>query len=228
MAGQGIYDVDMVLCIDGTGSMTPIIEEVKRNALALYPRFEEAMSLAGKDVGSTRVKVIVFGDYKDDPVPMRESEFFTLPEQEEAFKAFVEGIVPNGGGDLPENAFEAIAFALKSDWRPIQNGRKARQVIAVFSDAPALPLGERSGCPGYPTDIPQTMPELSAFWEGSVQTTGNYSQSAGRLITFVPNDESWTQLEAWNRATPSYTAAGGCDDIDMQTIIDTVVGSFDK
>lgn len=34
------YGVDMVICIDVTGSMAPIIEKVKENALAFYEKRE--------------------------------------------------------------------------------------------------------------------------------------------------------------------------------------------
>ncbi|MBE6609625.1 MAG: VWA domain-containing protein [Ruminococcaceae bacterium] len=228
MAGQGNYDVDIVMCIDGTGSMGPIIEEVKSNAMSMHEKFEEAMCLAGKDPAGARIKVIVFGDYKSDPEPMQESPFFALPDQNDEFRAFVQGIRATGGGDIPENAFEAIATAMKSDWTPAKPGIKRRQAIVVFSDAPALPLGERADCGNYPTDIPKTMPELSAWWEGTTQSFGgSYDPKAGRLVAFVPNDETWTQLESWNRFTPAYTAGKGCSELDMQTILDTIVGSFD-
>ena len=38
MAGQGMgeYCVDIVMCIDATGSMAPILDEVKRNAISFY------------------------------------------------------------------------------------------------------------------------------------------------------------------------------------------------
>ena len=229
MAGQGTYDIDVVLCIDGTGSMSPIIDEVKANALSFYQKIEEAMTLAGKLPSGIRVKTVVFGDYGADVDPMRESEFFSLPEQNDDFRAFVEGIRADGGGDIPENAFEAIAVAMKSDWTPKQTGKKSRQIIAVFSDAPALPLGERAGCPGYPTDLPKDLAELSSWWEmGMPQDVGgNYAPKYGRLIAFVPNDETWTQIESWNRFTPAYTAGRGCEDLDMSMIVDAVVCSID-
>lgn len=229
MAGQGTYDVDIVMCIDGTGSMGDLIGKVKEDAMNFYSRLEEAMLVAGKVPAGTRIKVVVFGDYKDDAEPMKESAFFNLPEENDAYCAFVQGIVPNGGGDIPENAFEAIATAMKSDWTPAETGKKRRQVIVVFTDAPALPLGERAGSPNYPTDIPTTMADFSAWWEGvSQEYGGSYNAVAGRLIAFAPNDESWTQLESWSRFIPSYTACRGCSDIDMQMILDIIVGSFDK
>lgn len=225
MLNQGIYNVDIVMCIDTTGSMTPIIEEVKKNALSLYPKFLDAMAVAGKDVSAARVKFVVFGDYGYDATPMRESPFFSLPDQSDELAEFVNSITATGGGDIPENALEALSVALKSDWTT--EGVKRRHVVVMFTDAPALSLGARAGCPGYPDDMPKDLAELSAIWEGSSQSAGTYSPKAGRLIAFVPNDESWTQLESWNRFTPTYTAGLGCDDVDMQTVLDTIVGSFD-
>ena len=82
MAGQGVgdYNVDIVMCIDATGSMSPIIEKVKENALSFYQRFLESMEESEKTVEQLRIKVIVFRDYGCDEAPMTESEFFTLPD----------------------------------------------------------------------------------------------------------------------------------------------------
>ena len=46
MAGQGFnYAVDLVMCIDVTGSMSGIIDTVKKNALTFYKQFKAAMTL---------------------------------------------------------------------------------------------------------------------------------------------------------------------------------------
>ena len=222
---QGIYHVDIVMCIDGTGSMVPFIETIKSNALSFHSTLEEELTLAGKTVAATRVKVIVFGDYKADANPMVESPFYVLPDENDAFSEFVNNIHVSGGGDIPENGYEAIATALKSDWTT--EGIKRRHIIAVFSDAPALPLGERAGCPNYPTDIPTTMADLSAWWEGTDQTFGGtYSTAAGRLIAFVPNDESWSHIQAWNRSTTVNKVDGKYNDMDMSEVYAAIVGSF--
>ena len=116
MSGQGEYNVDIVMCIDATGSMAPIINEVKNNAMTFHQKFSEAMEDADKWVDMLRVKVIVFKDYICDSEPMKESKFFELPAESAAFRDFVSNIQPTGGGDTPENALEAIALAIKSDW----------------------------------------------------------------------------------------------------------------
>lgn len=221
----GQYCVDVVMCIDATGSMQPIIEEVKENALSLYTQFVDGMERQNKTVGELRVKIVAFRDYICDAVPMAESPFFELPAQSRELQEYVSGIEALGGGDTPECAFEAIATAMNSEWT--RNGKKRRHVVVVFTDAPALPMGERAGCPNYPMDLPATLADLNAWWEGASQLySSNYQAKAGRLIAFVPNDDSWEQIAHWNRFTPSYTAGQGCSSVDMSTIIDTVVGSF--
>ena len=224
--GMGEYCVDIVMCIDATGSMAPIINEVKNNAMTFYQRFIDSMEENDKDVGELRIKVIVFRDYICDSEPMTESAFFTLPEQSTAFKSFVSNIEACGGGDGPENALEAIALALKSNWTT--SGSKRRHAILVFTDAPALSLGERADCPNYPSGLPTTIAQLGAWWEGTDQTLGStYQPKAGRLVAFVPNAEPWTDLQAWNRYWPAFSPAGtGLQDVDIQSAIDLMVGSF--
>ena len=228
MSGQGMgeYCVDIVMCIDATGSMSPIIDEVKNNAMSFYQRFIDSMEENDKEVSELRIKVIVFRDYICDSEPMVESEFFVLPEQNIAFKNFVAGIEACGGGDGPENALEAIALALKSKWTT--SGAKRRHAILVFTDAPALALGERADCPNYPPDLPKTIAQLGSWWEGTDQTLySTYQRKAGRLVAFVPNAEPWTELQAWNRYWPAFSPAGtGLPDVDIQSAIDLMVGSF--
>lgn len=229
MAGQnqmGEYYVDIVMCIDATGSMAPIIEEVKGNAISFYQKFIDAMEENDKEVAQLRIKVISFRDYGCDEEPMVVSDFFTLPDQNDEFKAFVSGIEAKGGGDGPENALEAIALALKSDWTT--GGSRRRHAVLVFSDAPALALGERAGSPAYPSDMPADIAQLGSWWEGTDQTlTSTYQQKAGRLVAFVPNAEPWTELQAWNRYWPAFSPAGtGLPDVDIQSAIDLMVGSF--
>ena len=94
MNGQqmGEYYVDIVMCIDATGSMAPIIDEVKGNAMSFYQRFLDAMEENDKEGAQLRIKVISFRDYGCDDEPMTESQFFTLSDQNDEFKAFVNGI----------------------------------------------------------------------------------------------------------------------------------------
>ena len=46
------YSVDLVICIDGTGSMTRMIEKVKASAKDFYMLFYKAMKMSPNNKGS--------------------------------------------------------------------------------------------------------------------------------------------------------------------------------
>ena len=104
------------MCIDATGSMGHLIEEVKSAALTFHDKLQTKCSAKQKKIGQLRVKVIIFRDYWADPqeMAMIESEFFDLETQGSDFENFVRKIKESGGGDEPENGLEALALALQS------------------------------------------------------------------------------------------------------------------
>lgn len=222
------YEIDMVMCIDVSGSMTPFLDQVKDKVLNFGNMFIEQMQEDRSEVEVTRlrVKVIAFRDYEKDSVPMQESRFFVLPEEEAEFASFVNSLTADGGGDIPENALEALALALKSDWTT--NPQK-RHGVFMFTDAPALPLGKRAGFTGYPSGMPKDLPQLSSWWHGTDQSfRSNFNFKAGRFIAFVPNAEPWTQLQTWKNAWVYFTqeAGKGLEDVDLATAIDLFVHSI--
>ena len=68
-----------------------------------------------------------------------------------------------GGGDIPEDGLEAIAYAIKSDWTT--EGTDQRRVIVVWTDAPTHPLGYGSDSPAYPLGMPAGLAELGQWWD---------------------------------------------------------------
>lgn len=221
---QSDYNVDLVICIDATGSMDPILDEVKRTAMSFYHLFQEGMEASGKNVTQLRVKVIAFRDYEIDAQPMVQSRFFVLPEEEVQLQAFVDGIEASGGGDEPECALEALATALNSDW--VTTGAKRRHAVLLFTDASAHPLAERAGCPGYPRDLPRTLPDLGAWWSGTTQKFySKFQPKNGRLVAFVPHKEPWISLQTWNNYWPSFTENCGLEGLNIQEAINLLVSS---
>ena len=222
--GSSGYNADIIMCIDSTGSMKPCLDNVKRQALTFYSDFINAMEEAGRKVDKLRIKVIDFRDYGDDHAPaMTESRFFNFGYDEDdsvAFSEHINSIQPLYGGDIPENALEAIALALKSDWT--KEGKKRRHIIVVFTDAPALPLGARAACDGYPDGMPKDLEQLTAWWEGEDQDfSSNYEINAGRLVIFAPDAEPWTEFQTWNRTCCAVTKPGdGMNEIDLNMIVD--------
>ncbi len=223
VVNQGMdYNVDIVMCIDATGSMHAILDEVKANALSLYQKFVEEMESHSKSVQQLRIKVIAFRDFGVDSEPLVESKFFVLNEEgeAEAFYDFVNKIEASGGGDLPESSLEALAVAMKSEW--VTTGSIRRHVIMMFTDATALPLGEKAGCPGYPEGMPADLAELHDWWEGQ-----EMEKRAKRLLVFAPDMEPWNNMVDWTNTFHTASQAGkGCTEADMGVCITLLVNSI--
>jgi len=227
MAGQGLtYSVDLVLVIDATGSMSPIIDDVKKSALSFYDDLQKHMTAIGKNIDALRVRVIAYRDYYADPLPeaLVASDFLELPDQRANFAEFVNGLRATGGGDEPENGLEALASAIRSPWAA--GGDKQRQVIVIWTDASAHRLEKNKGAKpaGYPADLPGDFDELTDLWEGQDSPVG---QSFKRLLLFSPDVYPWTDIANNWESTLHYTskAGAGLGDKDYKSILDAIAQS---
>jgi len=221
---QGLqYNVDIVMCIDATGSMSPIIDKVKENALRFYDDLASLMAQKAKAIDSLRVKVIVYRDYYyDGDRAMLSSDFFVLPDAREQFKTFVDAIQADGGGDEPENGLEALAMAIRSDWN--REGDKKRQIILLWTDASAHPLEYKAGSKPqlYPAEMPADFDALMDLWDGQFM-----SRVAKRLIIYSPDAYPWTDIaNHWENTIQYPSKAGeGLSEVDYQTILDAIANS---
>lgn len=195
--GQSMdYTVDMVFCIDATGSMedfsgahNKIINMVKQNAVNFYSDFIRVMTEKGKKVRQLRVRIVAFRDYlADGEHAMMVTDFFQLPQQSAQFEACVNSIRADGGGDIPEDGLEALAYAIKSKWT--QEGAKKRQVIVVWTDAGTHDIGYGSSSRFYPRGMPQSLGELNDWWDDP----NLVKQSEKRLVLFAPQTSHWDYI----------------------------------
>ena len=132
--------LDMVFCIDASGSMQDTIDAVRNNARGLEENINEELSKRGyAQFGAIRVRVNFFRDYGPDQgdadaympgtwdeknlvsnqPPMRRSKrgnFFELPDDRETFRGFLANETAFGGGDEPESGFICLNDAIHSDW----------------------------------------------------------------------------------------------------------------
>ena len=227
MAGQGLkYNVDIVMCIDCTGSMGDLLNTVKENALKFYPDLRARCESKDKDISNLRIRVIAYRDfYADGPEALKDSGFLNIPEQESEFKNFVNRLTPDGGGDEPENGLEALAMAINSDWT--KDGDKRRHVIVVWSDASTHPLEKpETKNSYYPSGMPANFDELTDWWEDS--QGGKMSKAAKRLVLFAPDAYAWTDIgNNWTNTIHHPAKAGtGLEDVDYETILSTIVNSI--
>ena len=231
--------VDIVFCIDVTYGMTPIINTVKDLTLNFYDDFFRAMplskqSLKKPSIKQLRVKVIAFRDYYcDGPYAMEESDFFELPKQKNEFRNFVASLEAKGGGDEPENALEAMALAMKSDWVRVTNPNteKARNVV-VFTDASAHPLEKSIDgvTEYYPAGMLKNYNELYEAWCGQGTCMDNVEsytmdKNAERLVIFAPEDVyPWSDMaeEIDYAAVVPVSEGGGCAELNRDLILETL------
>jgi hypothetical protein len=217
------YAVDIVFCIDVTGSMTPIIDQVKNNALRFYDDVQKNLTEKGKNVDQLRVRVLAFRDFKaDGAAALQESPFFTLPAERAGFSDFVNGLLAEGGGDAPESGLEAVALAVNSPWTT--TGDRRRQVIVIWTDQPAQPLDSSVLPADLSSRVPGDFSALTDLWENE---QGPMGSSSKRLIVFAPDGPGWSDISGvWENVVhhPSQ-AGGGLSDVDYGTIIDSIGNS---
>ena len=229
------YNVDIVMCIDATGSMSPLIEMVKNNALNFYDDLVAAAKDKNKHINEARVRIVAFRDYiEDKDEAMLLSNFYTLPDQKDDLKAQLDTIDAKGGGDEPEDGLEALGFAIKSKWN--QEGSKKRHVIVVWTDDATHELGfdnKHKYYPQmpaekfnklrelYPAKMAKDFNELTEWWN-------SMDPNAKRLLIYAPPREYWTTIaNTWENAImfPS-EAANGLDKTTYGEILDGIVRSI--
>ena len=195
----------------------------KKNAKTLHTDIIKAVSERGRTVQQLRIKVIVFRDFSyDGDDAIKESRFFNLPDETAEYEAFVNDIVADGGGELPESSLEALHLAMHSDWVTPADGFRTRHVIVMFTDAPAHRLDDAdyrekaSENPLYPKDCPSNL-------AGLIDEYNNMDERARRLFIFAPNNEPWPELimNINDHCMIKYVkAADGLDEINNDAIID--------
>ena len=128
---SGPVATDIVFVFDATGSMGDEIDALKINTQL----FADSLVAAGIDF---RIGLIV---YYDDYV-MYNSGNLVPPESLHVFRGWINDLVAWGGGDGPEDAFDALDAATTMNFRPA-----AQKFFIVVTDASAHYEGDMS-CPG--------------------------------------------------------------------------------
>lgn len=225
-------NIDLILVIDATASMDPIIDNVKKCALSFYDNVCNGIKSFNKKINQFRVKVIVFRDYYvDDNLSMNESKFYILPNENSQLKKFVSSIEAKGGGDEPESSLEALALAMRSNF--VNEGVSKRHIIVLFTDASAHPFEQaKDGIPQcYPKNMFQNMNELYLAWndkQGYYNGLCNMNYNAQRLIIFAPKIEPWNSVvKNCNQSIliPIQIDNGGAD-LSMDSVIKTISQSI--
>lgn len=211
--GDNLLTVDVVMCIDFTGSMGGIINTVKNNALSFYDSFKAKCDDLGIGLTGMTTQVIGYQDINVDGANWwKQSPTYQMPEQREEFTEFVNGIYAMGGGDTAESGLEALNAAFsKSDWG-IDDGYH-RQVVILWTDAPYL-VGS-----GYTA---MTVEGVKAKWDAM--------PSGRRMILFAPsgdyeyNGGDWDVMNDWKNVIHITNLSSGFYDMDY--ILESIIGEL--
>ena len=152
--GQG-RPVDIVFVLDVTESMQPYIDAVKQNVIA----FAQDLQANSRDY---RLGLVTFEDYVVSAYPdcncaYRDS--FTSDVKQ--FSDWVGGLHAGGGGDIPEDQLDALAYAAKFPFRP-----EAEGIIIIITDAPCHKRGDgpdRSGDQAYRDHHPDPNADVTSL-----------------------------------------------------------------
>jgi hypothetical protein len=220
------YAVDIVFVIDITGSMRPVIDQVKAGAMGFHDQLLSVMAAKDKYVSSLRLRVVAYRDYYDSPSDaLFQTPFFRLPDERFHFDSFVQTLGAAGGGDEPESALEALSVAMLSPWERGLDRR--RHVIVLFTDASAHPLEAAFGREpaGYPTSIPRSFDAITDLWDDPQGVAMEFASK--RLLLYAPDVYPWNIISSnWDNVLHYPSAAGrGLNEFEFHQIIDAIAGS---
>lgn len=208
-----ILNVDVVMCIDVTGSMSDVISMVKSNALTFYNQFKNRCDANNIELRSLNTQVIQFRDINEDGFSaLLTSPVYSLPGQQSQFSSYVNSMSASGGGDTPESGLEALHAAFtKSDWG--QDDGFHRQIVILWTDAP-FQLGG-----GY-----------SRYTLGQIQSLWDAMPSGRRMILFAPNGTTgthsgnWSSFDSWSNVVHITDITRGFN--NMGSVLDDVIGEL--
>jgi Mg-chelatase subunit ChlD len=143
--GQG-RPVDIVFVLDITESMQPYIDAVKQNMI----NFANDLAQNHRDY---RLGLVTFEDYVVSAYPDCNCAYSkTMTADVQKFTEWVGALHAGGGGDIPEDQLDALAYAATLPFRPDAQG-----IIILITDAPPHVAGDgpdRAGDSGYRTHHP--------------------------------------------------------------------------
>src|SRR5262249_14408343 len=117
--------IEVVFCLDTTGSMGGLIEGAKQKIWAICNQIA-----GGKPSPDLKVGLVAYRDRGDEYI----TKVFDLSEDLDAIHGHLKGFKAVGGGDPPESVNEALHVAVgKIKWSPADDVLK---IIFLVGDAP--------------------------------------------------------------------------------------------
>lgn len=202
-------DVNFVLCLDVTGDMVHIIDDVREKTFCYLSGLADKVRREEYGAGNLYVTVVEFRDVDFDfEVPLAVSRRFLLPEEKRELKSYLDSIKTAGGGDIPESGVEALAEAKK-----YVNADCFRNAIVLITSAPCK--------------LPYDEGELHAVAENIVSfPTAGYRNA---IAVVSPDCDEWKKFESEASGERCYYLGLYCDEkmSDVSEKIDWMNSIFD-
>jgi hypothetical protein len=162
--------LDVVLVIDGTGSMKLIIDDVKA-------RMRELVGAIHNLVPTARIGIVVYGGAAE-PVAMQ-----PLTLSPAKLESFLAGVDARGGGEWEENVLGGVRAAEeKMDWRA-----EAKKVIVLVADSPP-PRADFAQLRAVAARFRRNNGALNAIDVGAIEHQ-RFEAALNRSIHHVPGGE---------------------------------------
>ena len=173
--GQG-RPVDIVFVLDVTESMQPYIDTVKQNIIA----FANDLKAYNRDF---RLGLVTFEDYVVSQYPDCNCEYRnTLTPDVDKFISWVGALHAGGGGDIPEDQLDGLAYAATLPFRP-----EAQAIVILVTDAPPHVAGDgpdREGDEAYRLHHPD--PNADVTEETGAKVAALYEKDGLTLYAVAP------------------------------------------
>ena len=128
--------IDLVFCIDTTGSMDDDIQQVKDQAAMI-------INTLAAQTSDFRIGLVGFRDFGSDPPDDPIFQDYPFTSDVNAIIANINSLTADGGGDDPEAVYEALLRAMDNvTLGPWRNG--VGKIIILMGDAPPHEQGEIS------------------------------------------------------------------------------------
>lgn len=224
----GFAVLDIAMCIDSTGSMTPTLDAVKANATTFYDNLSAELQARGiAPFSQIRVRLAFFKDFGDatpgvwDPDPLRTSDFYTLPDQNGDFLAFAAPQMAGGGWDWAEGDIVCLNDAIDSDWMKVgdiipgttSHVTDVYPLIVVWTDSPAhgIDFANSLANPAYPPA--SAMPRDYGSFLDKWNDPGVIDQANKQILyfgdptlddTYAVDRSAWLTIKDW----PGFSVGG--------------------
>jgi uncharacterized protein (UPF0333 family) len=209
------YILDIVMCIDATGSMQTTLNSVQQSAASFDTQLRSELGLEANDPRfKIRVRPIYFRDWKDTdyhnlyPTYYRDglimaSDFFDLDDSGDtsAFQSFLNSEYATGGFDYPEASGACMNEGMRSNWYDVENQTDFPEdenltvfpIIVVWTDNSIQQLWRTQSY------MSATQPTTYSSFEAQWDNPSIIPQDPKLLILFGPQNYSgWSTVKNWD------------------------------